>query len=348
MDWPRIVTVDRHGSFRKMLELPSRHAWLAVGLFACVYGLRTIDEAAFRIISAAPFVMNLPPESQYLYGSPLTFWLGSYYQHHGLDYAWAFATVNGLGLTLFFVSLYALLRRECHDDWSVAATILFTSPLLLIVLSWIGKSDAFLLGFYFLFTLSDSRVTQAILCGLMALCHRELAIILLCVDLCLQRRCWQAIGTGLLFGETAVYVYTQLLLSPAPVSRAIYAAGQLSQLWRIFWSHPALHLMATFGPFWVFALSRVFVKPVRALAFGVSFGLALLSYDFTRIFAIISAPLLLEISREVVAEAADTGAIRIGGRRVGIHLLWPLMLGQFQYTGMRMLLPQGVRMALKL
>src|SRR5438093_1027701 len=84
------------------------HPGLAVALFVAAFGMRIsdVDRIEFRTISAAPFTMSVPAEHQFLYGSPFTFFLGSYYRHHGLDDRSAFAIVHGLGELLFFASAY--------------------------------------------------------------------------------------------------------------------------------------------------------------------------------------------------------------------------------------------------
>jgi len=324
-----------------------RHAWIAIALFAWAYGVRTSGEAEFRTISAAPFALNLPPQDQYLYSSPFTFFVGSYYQHHGLDYAWAFFVVNALGLAAFFGSLSRLLATERFVNRSAAALVLFTSPLLLVMLSWIGKSDAYLLAFYFMFTLSESRVAQVILAGLMITCHAEMGAVVLGVDWCLTRKRTVAIALGVIAGEAAVFTYTHLLLSPSPDSRVTYAMAHAAELWTIFRSHPFLHLAATLGPFWLYASTRMFRHPVRPVLFAAALTLAAASYDFTRVFVIVSTPMLLVITREVVADSFRDGVISIGRHRLSVCALWPLMFFQFQYAGFRLLFAQGVRVALR-
>jgi hypothetical protein len=325
----------------------SRRSWLLVLAFACAYGVHTNGEAEFRTISAAPFVVNLPPQDQYLYGSPFTFLLGAYYQHHGLDYAWAFLIVNSIGLAVFFVSLAAVLSRDCPAHGrDLAAVVLFSSPLLFVLLSWVGKSDSYLLAFYFLFLLSESSATRTVLCCLMVICHRELSVALLFVHLCFDRSSWRAAIAGVLVGETAVYAYTHLLLSSIPASRAGFARDHAIELWQLFRAHPLLHIAATFGPFWVFGWNRAFATPVRAFGFAAAFALAAASYDFTRIFVIVATPLLLAIAREVVLEAT-TGDEPRGRRWLDPQLLWPLMFTQFQYAGARLLFAQGLRLSLR-
>lgn len=152
------------GMLRAAARFVCRHSWALVPAFACVYGIQTNGEAEFRTISAAPFVVNLPLQEQYLYGSPLTFLLGSYYQHHGLDYAWAFLVVNSLGLTAFFASLAAVLSREAEEGRGLAAVVLlglWLPPLVLSLAAPGGWTDPIAL-----MTLAELSLMMAALPGL--------------------------------------------------------------------------------------------------------------------------------------------------------------------------------------
>ena len=332
---------------RRTSEYVCRHPWLAIAVFVAAYGIRTNDEIEFRTTSAAPFGMNLPPDHQFLYGSPFTFFVGSYYLHHGLDDRASYFVVHLLGVALLCVSLRKALARGLDDEGLRLATIVTSSsPLLFVVLSWIGKSDAYLLAFFFLLTLTESAATQAVLCVLMVLCHRELGAAVLAAYLLLGRGSWRPIVLGLALGETALVAYTQLLLSSAPESRAAYAVSHAAIFWNAFWSHPFLHLFASFGPFWVYVVTRKRLTPASAVIVVAALALSIVSQDFTRVFVIVSTPLLLEITREAVADFRQHGGIAIGRRRLGMHVLWPLMFVQVQLAGAKLLWARGVDIVL--
>jgi hypothetical protein len=149
--------------FRRVFDYVRRHPWQVITLFVAAYGFRTTDVVEFRAISAGPFTLNLLPEYQFLYGSPFTFLVGSYYQHHGLDYVTAFFVVYSLGIAFFFVSLRTVLVHQLGDeDHRLAMIVILSSPLLLIVLSFVGKSDTYLLAFLFLLMTTESVATQVI------------------------------------------------------------------------------------------------------------------------------------------------------------------------------------------
>ena len=193
---------------------------------------------------------------------------------------------------------------------------------------------------------TESAVTQVVLSVLIVLCHRELGAAVLLACLCLQRRRWRTIGLGIAIGQILLLIYTQGLLSAPPELRIAYALEHASDLWRIFWAHPFLHVVVSFGPFWVYVLTRKEVTPAAVVAFVAALVLSSGVYDFTRVFIIVSAPLLLEITREVVAEITHHGGISIGRYRVAVHALWPLMFIQAQIAGGKLLWAQGIDLVL--
>ncbi|HMF95414.1 MAG TPA: hypothetical protein VKE96_14025 [Vicinamibacterales bacterium] len=339
----RLSRSNPPGRLVELLACISQRWWLAASLVAAAYGVRTTDLDEFRKLSAAPFVMNLAPQYQFLYGSPLTFFLGSYYRHHGIDELTAFFLVHGLGVVLFFVALRAALHRVYREeDRSLAAIVMLSSPLLLVVLFWFGKADPYLLAAFFLLKTTDAPFTRVILSAIMVAAHRELAAAVLLADLCLDARPWRAVALGVALGESALFVYTNFMLSSAPASRGAYAAGNAVGLWQIFRAHPLLHLIATFGPFWIYVLTRRSFRLSQAGVFAAALVLAAGTYDFTRVFTIVSIPVVFGITRDAVEDINRTGGIMVARRRFPAEALWVLMLIQVHLVGTKLLWAHGL------
>jgi len=318
---------------RGALERAARHPWIVLALFAAIYGVQTTGLPQFRIAAPAPFTTMLGPDDQFNYGSPLTLVLGSYYIHHGIPDAWAFAIVNTIGLLFCAAALEAYVsRRFPPDRRGTALLVAMTSPLLFVLLSWVGKSDPYLIAFFLLSSLTPSAGTRALLCACAVLCHQTLGAAILLAGLCFEPAPWRSVVAGVLAGEALVWLYAHVLLTSVPVSRAEYALDHLRELATILWRHPALHLWATLGPFWVFAIGqRRLITGTRTLVFAAAVALAAASFDFTRVFVIIAFPLVLDVTRELVAS---------GSR---IVTAWPLLFLQVQCAASRLLFAQGVR-----
>jgi hypothetical protein len=311
-----------------------------------LYGWRTIDTVEWRTITAAPFSVTLEPDQQFLYGSPLTFLLGSYYQHQGLGYAHAFVVVHGLGLVFFAAALFRCLTRLCGaTGWGAGLLVLAGSPLLLVILTWIGKSDTFLLAFYFLLLTTESPVMIGVLSVLMIACHRELAIAMLIAHAILRGAITYVLA-GLAVGVAGSFIFTRFLLTSVPVSRVDYLIAHFRELLGGVLSNPIVHLAGTLGPFWLYVIRPSMINVRRLAVLVMAFGLACISFDFTRVFVIAATPLLLVLTEEVVTEVRETGGVKLWGRAVTLAVLWPFALLQLQVVGAKVQWLRGIEWVL--
>ena len=309
---------------------------VSLPLFVWLYGWHTVDVVEWRTLSAAPFEVSLEPSRQFLYASPFTFLLGSYYQHQGLGFRDSFIVVHAIGLALLAVAAVRALRVRCGSEyWGAAALLLAASPLLLITVSWIGKDDAFLLAFYFLMIASGSPPTRVCLAVLMVLCHRELAVAMLVIHV-LVRRDGAAPIVGTLAGVAISFFYTHVLLSEPPATRIDYAVAHARALAARAVAHPAIHFLAALGPFWLYVLRPAALTRPRLIALLTAAALAAITLDFTRIFVLAATPLLMVLTEELIAELRETGGIWLVGRRWPIGTLGFLVFAQLQLAGDRL------------
>lgn len=306
-----------------------------------LYGWRTIDTVEWRTITAAPLSVTLDPGQQFLYGSPFIFLLGAYYQRQGLDFVTAFVVVHGLGLVFFGYALFRCLTQLCSTTGRAAgAIVLAGSPLLFVVLTWVGKSDTYLLAFYLLLVTTRSRLTMAILCVLMVGCHRELALAMLAAHV-LLRGSVAAVALGAAIGTAGTFAYTHLLLTSVPSSRFDFVLAHVRDVVRGVIAHPVVHVAATLGPFWIYLCRPAAFTVARVVVLGMAAVLACVAYDFTRVFIIAATPLLLVLTEEVVAELREMGSVRLFGRRVGLGALSLLAVLQLQVMGAKVLWVRG-------
>lgn len=316
-------------------------ATLMLPALVWLYGWRTIDTVEWRTITAAPLSVTLDPGQQFLYGSPFIFLLGSYYQRQGLDFVAAFIMVHGLGLVFFGYALLRCLTQLCSTSGRAAGVIVLAgSPLLFVVLTWVGKSDTYLLAFYLLLVTARSRLTMAILSVLMIACHRELALAMLTAH-GLLRGSVLPIAIGAAIGTVGTFVYTHAVLTSVPSSRLDFVLAHARHMVRGVIAHPVIHLAATLGPFWIYLCRPSAFTVTRVAVLGMAAVLACFGYDFTRVFIIAATPLLLVLTEEVVAELRESGRVGVFGRPVGLGALSLLALLQVQVMGAKVLWVRG-------
>lgn len=287
-------------------------------------------------MTAAPFSLALDPSRQFLYGSPFTHLLGAYYQRQGLGVSESFIVVHGLGLLLLTYAVFRALTTRCGADyWGAGALVIASSPLLLTIVSWIGKDDSFLLSFYLLLLTSPSPLTRAILCALMVTCHRELGVAMLFAHV-LVRAGSLVIAAGAAGGLALSYLYTNALLDTAPLTRVDYILEHARGLIAGVVARPLAHFVAALGPFWLYILRPSSLTVRRVAVLGIAAALASMTLDFTRIFVLAATPLLIKLTEELVAEVRDHGGIALLGRRWPVGVLGMLAFAQLQLAGDRL------------
>jgi len=311
-------------------------ALVTVPLFVWLYGWQRIDLVEWRTLTAAPFTLALEPSRQFFYGSPFTHLLGAYYQRQGITLGPSFVLVFGSGLLLLVYAVCRALVERCGTDgWGDAALIFCTSPLLLILVSWIGKDDAFLLAFYVLMLLSRFPTTRVILCALMILCHRELGAAMLLAHVLVSGE-GMAVAAGAAAGLGLSFFYTNSLLDVAPQTRLDFMIGHASGLLASVLAHPFVHFIAALGPFWLYVLQPRSLNVRRIAVLAMAAVLASMSLDFTRIFVLVSAPLAIALTEEIVKEVREHGGVAILGARMPVAALGLLAFAQLQLAGDRL------------
>ncbi|MBY0493536.1 MAG: hypothetical protein K2Y23_04925 [Cyanobacteria bacterium] len=322
-----------------VVSLSSALAFQAVAtvmLFVWLYGWQTIDLVEWRSLTAAPFSVTLEPSQQFLYGSPFAHLLGAYYQRQGIGVVESFVIVHAAGLILLAYAAARVLISRCGvDQLAAGVLVIAASPLLLTILSWIGKTDDFLLAFYLLLLVARSPLTRAILCALMVLCHRELAVTMLIAH-ALVRAEGVALAGGAAAGLAISFLYTNVLLDAAPATRLDYLLEHARVVLSGAVRHPLVHFAAALGPFWIFVLRPSALTIRRTAVLGMAAVVAAMTLDFTRIFVLASAPLVIQLTEEIVAEIRDHGGIVLLGSRLPVSVLGILAFAQLHLAGDRL------------
>jgi hypothetical protein len=325
----------------KRVDVVAWQAILTVPIFVWLYGWQPIDRVEWRTMIAAPFTVALEPAQQFLYGSPFTHLAGAYYVRQGLDADQAFWIVHGLGLILLAFALFRFLVERCGADrWASGALVLAGSPMLLTIVSWIGKDDTYLLAFYLLMLRSSSEFTRMLLCASMVICHRELSLAMLAAH-ALIRGDAIAVAIGAAAGLTLSFTYTNALLNQPPLTRVDYLLQHLSGLITASLAHPVARLAATLGPFWLYVLRPSALTARRLVVLAGAGVLAGMTVDFTRVFVLAASPLIFSVTEDLVAELRERDGIALFGWRVPVAVLGLLAFAQVQIAGNRLSWIQG-------
>lgn len=290
-------------------------ATLFFAAIVLVTGVRFVGMSVMGDLHARPLQRLESPQDQYLHSSLVSIFVG-----HTLG-AVSPRRMRALSLSVMALALSAVLlygHRAVPDPaerWTFFR-LLALSPLIHVLVFWLGKSDPYLVAGYFLLLLSGNAFVVAALALGMTLTHLEQATVLLAVHGLLHRPRPAVVG-GLLAGWLAGLAVHQAYL----VQLGLAGSPRVSWLWdhpdvlgRNNLARPYAMLALSFSWFWIplFAYLRDRRGWTLPLLSGACFAVAMLAMDFTRVFTLVALPLIVHVARELAHEGAGTLRPRLG------------------------------------
>ena len=277
---------------------------LVIPLFLGLYGYGTIDVSDYRVLSAAPFELHPVPARQFLQFSPLAYFLG-YPLTTTVGMTWSFAIVMGGGLVCFAAALrhLAAVRYRAHQH--DAMLMILATPLLIVLTQYVGKSDLYLVAFLLLLVASANPAMQVVFSGLIVLCHFEIGLLVLVSAMFLRIVPWRSAIVGGVAGMLLMLGYHHYLLPAPPLSRADMSVGFLSEALGAVINTPILHLVFTFGAFWMCVLTAWPLGWRWRIVFAGTLVLACVTLDFTRVFILVGLPMTIAVVDKVFPAADD-------------------------------------------
>lgn len=283
--------------------------WLLLFGVALLYGFGHTDFRDFQSLTQNPFVTLADPGRQFLHSSPLIVFLGWPVTHLAGPNV-SYLIVSLAGFVALAAAVVAFLRSLPAGQAENASLVLLSSPMLLVLLHWIGKSDTFLIALYLATLLVRHRTWPTIvLWALIIAAHREIGTVVLVGDLILRWKSPIAVVCGGLIGHGLVSTYLSLL-TPKPADRIDFALALVRNV-RTWQQNPVTHIVL--GPGWLWTiLARLAVDAdgwrfaaVLALTFAASANTA----DFTRDFIMCCTPLIAFASERFARSKAGNSGI---------------------------------------
>jgi hypothetical protein len=317
-------------------------------LFAAILlvtGPRFVDLDSVARLYAEPFRLLPDPMDRYLHASVSSTFVG-----HFLG-AWSPRRAQALALAVAALAVAAVLAyghraiADPEERWTFFR-LLALSPLLHVLVFWLGKSDPYLIAPYFVLLLARGPAVAAVLALAMTLAHPEQATVILGAHAVLHR---PARGVALAYvggwvvgiGVEQLYL-TQLGMTGSP--RALWIAQWGELLVRNNLARPATMLWLSFVWFWIPVL--VYVRSRRAgtaLALGgLCFAVAAFSADFTRVFTLLALPLTVHVARALARDGGGALAPWLGRLLPLAFLQMELALGRAWDNGWAVLLARAL------
>lgn len=261
-----------------------------------LHGIGLNDFRDFKAITSDLTRVQVEPMDQFLYSSPFMLWAGALLRLLlGPAPSYVLLCVGGLGLLAF--TLWRHLRERFGGEAGLALVFLLWSPLLIVLLHWVGKSDPYLLAFYLLMRASRTPLQTSLCCMLMVLCHREMGTLLAVFEcLCQPALRWRVLPgllLGLLLGHAAVYGYHHLVLATPPMGRADFLGEDALLIPRTNARNVVGFVGLSLAWYWVFVIRFSRLNRTEGLLLLACLAFSLLTLDYTRVFTLLSFPVLL-------------------------------------------------------
>jgi hypothetical protein len=304
---------------------------LAVVATLIIKGRLHVDQPEMLLLHNNPWGRFGADWESYLYGSLLNPFIGFFL---GIKTAGAIrAFYTDLAVAACMIIPVAYYIR--NPVWGKTALYLYClTPLSFVLISWLGKSDPFLLASYAIVFFFRWPAIQALGIGLAVLAHKEQSLIIISLHLLLQRKHSFATIAATAIGvmtALAVHKWYQHYLPVVPRTRLAFFLSTNAQALKLNGPEIPIEVFSVFGVFWL-PLWRHFAAVSGArrykllAACAVAVLLPLTTYDYTRVAAMLALPIYLHVIDFWVVERDATAAEACGLKE---GMLIPLLLIAF-------------------
>tara|TARA_B100000787_G_C16145831_1_gene274197 strand:- start:108 stop:1127 length:1020 start_codon:yes stop_codon:yes gene_type:complete len=268
-----------------------------LAVFVSLYGVTTYGIGEFGKLYENPFEL-LPAQAQWLHESPIQYLIG-YILFNSLPPYIAYILVQIIG-GVFLIWSYLLLLKNREIMHSELFLILAMSPFLLVIFTWHGKPDIFLIASCF-GMLATSQKNKSLfpiffLCSVFS--HPQITIFYVVFFLILNQVKFSLV---LLLSAVLSYgLYFGYINELGDFSnRYDYIFENFRRLLLTQAKQPFFSIFCTFGWLWIPILYLRSSLSFRFFTVAVlCFGITLATLDHTRVFVLLSIPLLVYLAEK--------------------------------------------------
>jgi hypothetical protein len=282
-----------------------RNPWWFLVAFLLLYGVASTDYDDFQQLAAHPLTLHPDAARQFLHSSPLLYFLGCPLLHC-LGPLVSFAVLSAAGFAVMAWGFRRLTAALPSDAVPAVVLVWLSTPLMLVLSTWLGKTDPAVVGMYLLLVAARSPLARSCLALAMVLCHREIATIVLVGHVVIHRRDLVPVAIGSVLGALAVLGYHHLVLPAPPMSRSDFAQIHGARILAGFVANPVAHLVFSLGWFWMLFVIELRRRPRLAYVALVVVVLAAasLTYDYTRVATMCSLPVIVQVALGLASRPA--------------------------------------------
>ena len=235
--------------------------------------------------------------AQHIQESPITFLIGYIINSILNNTSITYWLVVIIGYIYLFTVLYLYEEKELNGNYLIKC--LFFSPFFLIIFSWMGKPDTFLVGSFLSLVVFKNNIYLSFLSILiLVFSHPQIAFIYLFLIFILK------IFELRLFHFTSflisyLYFYYQNLLMSDIDGRLSFIIENIERINVGFFVYFLGGIISLFAWLWIPILNSKILNNFKfSVSFLIIFFISYLSLDFTRTFITMAIPLIIYLSRQ--------------------------------------------------
>ena len=291
------MIVDEKNFFLLKCNMITKKLIAATPIFILFFGISNYNFQESKFLFVNPLQL-LEPRLQHLQESPITFLIGYIINSILNNTSITYWLVVFLGYVYLFTILYLYEKHELNGDYFIKS--LFFTPFFLIIFSWMGKPDTFLVGSFLSLVVFKNNIYLSFLSILiLVFSHPQIAFIYLFLIFILkifELRLFHF--TSFLISYFLYFYYQNLLMSDID-GRLSYIIENIEKINIAFFVYLISGIISLFLWLWIPIInSKMFNNFKFSGSFLIIFSIAYLSVDFTRTFITMAIPLIIYLSRQ--------------------------------------------------
>ena len=264
-------------------------------LIFIIYGFQMFHVGDFFQLFGDPLAL-LAPERQWVQEGPINIIIG-YFLSHFLNYKVAYVCIYFLNLISVVYALNILKKNSENPVFKSFLSMMFLTPIVVIPLMWAGKTDGFLIASIIsIAALSKSQSKSIFIWAVIGIFSHPPSFVIQLFGLFILGITRLSLIVKIFFINFIFYsIY--LFSIGGLEGRLSYVYENYMEILQARVEDPIFTIFTLFGVFWLFLIPhyKQFKKCIFLYLF-IILGAVALTLDTTRVFALLSVPILLHIS----------------------------------------------------
>ncbi len=269
---------------------------LTLPLFILFFGVNDYNFQQSILLFQNPF--QLLDNSQWLQESPITFLIGFGINSVINDTSTTYWIVVFFGFLYLYTILYFYEKNEVNGEYF--AKFLFFSPFFLIIFSWMGKPDTYMVGSLLaLLTFRNNNYISLLSIIILVFSHPQIAFIYLVLIIFLKIYKLNFFQATSFIISYFLYFYYLSFFDSEVNGRIFFIIDNFEFINKAFFTNTLVGLLSLFSWLWIIIMNSKILNDIKfSISLFVLLFISYFSLDFTRTFITMAIPLIIYMSMQ--------------------------------------------------